>query len=69
MAVFGDSGGSAITTAVFFKSYVKFMSREDFLIFLPYSDIKTKPNNHGLHESCKTSPLLSNYNFRKASLA
>ncbi len=35
------------------------MSREDFFFSYLYSENKTKPNNHGLHESGKPPPLNS----------
>ena len=49
MAVFGGCDGTAAATAIF----LKFMTREDFFL---YSEIKTKPKNHGLRESVKNFP-------------
>ncbi len=54
MAVFGGSG---CTAAVFFKKDSKNLCQEKtFFISYLYSEIKTKPKNHGLHESGKTPP-------------
>ena len=43
------------------------MSREDFFFSYLYSEIKTKPKNHGLREVGKTPPppYLSNFMFIK----
>ena len=56
MAVFGGCGGTAATAAVFFKVSKNLCQENTFLFSYLYSEIKTKPNNHGLHESGKTSP-------------
>ena len=39
------------------------MSREGFIFSYLCSDIKTKPNNHGLRESGKTSPPLISFHI------
>ena len=57
MAVFGGCGGTAATTAVFFKVSKNLCQENTFLFSYLYSEIKTKPNNHGLHESGNPPPL------------
>ena len=58
IAVFGGSGG---TDAVFFKVSKHLCQEKTFLLTYLCSEIKTKPKNHGLHESCKTPPPLKLY--------
>ncbi len=53
LAVFGGSGETA---AVFFKVSKNLCQEKSFLFSYLCSEIKTKPKNHGLHESGKNSP-------------
>ena len=55
MAVFGGSGGTA---AVFFKVSKNLCQVKTFFFSYLYSEIKTKPKNHGLRESGNPPPLI-----------
>ncbi len=57
MAVFGGCGDTAATTTVFLKVSKNSFQEKTFFFSYLYSEIKTKPKNHGLHESGKPPPL------------
>ena len=59
MAIFGGCGGTATITAVSFKVSKNLCQEKTFFFSYIYSEIKTKPINHGLHESGKTPPPLN----------
>ena len=56
MAVFGGCGGTAAATANFLKVSKNLCQEKTFFFSYLYSEIKTKPKNHGLQESGKTPP-------------
>ena len=56
MAIFGGCGGTAAATAIFLKVSKNLCQEKTFSFSYLYSENKTKPKNHGLHESCKIPP-------------